>query len=75
MSYERAGADRRCHRQSWIEANFKETELTYLRAGQSVSVAIDTYPGKSSRARSKVSAGHGRGVLAVAGAERPPAIG
>jgi membrane fusion protein (multidrug efflux system) len=30
---------------SWIEANFKETELTYMRAGQSVSVDIDTYPG------------------------------
>jgi membrane fusion protein (multidrug efflux system) len=31
---------------SWIEANFKETELTYMRAGQHVSVDIDTYPGE-----------------------------
>ena len=28
----------------WIEANFKETDLTYLRANQSVEVRIDTYP-------------------------------
>src|SRR5882724_365654 len=31
---------------SWIEANFKETELTNLRTGQPVSVNIDTYPGE-----------------------------
>ena len=29
----------------WIEANFKETDLTYLRPNQSVEVRIDTYPG------------------------------
>jgi len=29
----------------WIEANFKETELTHMRAGQSATVEIDTYPG------------------------------
>jgi membrane fusion protein (multidrug efflux system) len=28
----------------WIEANLKETELTYLHAGDSVDVAVDTYP-------------------------------
>jgi membrane fusion protein (multidrug efflux system) len=28
----------------WIEANFSETELTWLRAGQPVTVRIDTYP-------------------------------
>jgi membrane fusion protein (multidrug efflux system) len=28
----------------WIEANFKETDLTYLRPNQSVEVRIDTYP-------------------------------
>ncbi len=31
---------------SWIEANFKETELTYLQPGQSVEVTVDTYPGQ-----------------------------
>jgi len=29
----------------WIEANFKETDLTYLRPNQSVEVRVDTYPG------------------------------
>jgi membrane fusion protein (multidrug efflux system) len=29
----------------WIEANFKETELTNMRTGQSATVEIDTYPG------------------------------
>lgn len=29
----------------WIEANFKETELTRVEVGQPVRVEIDTYPG------------------------------
>lgn len=28
----------------WIEANFPETDLTYVRPGQPVAVRIDTYP-------------------------------
>jgi membrane fusion protein (multidrug efflux system) len=28
----------------WIEANFKETDLTFMRPGNTVTVAIDTYP-------------------------------
>jgi membrane fusion protein, multidrug efflux system len=28
----------------WIQANFVETDLTYVRAGQKVDVFIDTYP-------------------------------
>lgn len=28
----------------WIDANPKETELTYVRPGQSVTVTVDTYP-------------------------------
>jgi len=28
----------------WVEANFVETDLTYVRAGQKVDVYIDTYP-------------------------------
>jgi membrane fusion protein, multidrug efflux system len=28
----------------WVTANFKETELTHMRAGQTATVAIDTYP-------------------------------
>ncbi len=28
----------------WVEANFKETELTHMRPGQSATVEVDTYP-------------------------------
>jgi membrane fusion protein (multidrug efflux system) len=28
----------------WVEANFKETELTYVRVGQKATVVLDTYP-------------------------------
>ena len=30
----------------WVVANFKETQLTYMKAGQPVSIKIDTCPGK-----------------------------
>lgn len=29
----------------WIDANPKETELTYVRPGQDVTINVDTYPG------------------------------
>jgi membrane fusion protein (multidrug efflux system) len=29
----------------WVEANFKETELTHMRPGQEATIDIDTYPG------------------------------
>lgn len=28
----------------WVEANFKETDLTHLRAGQVATITVDTYP-------------------------------
>jgi len=28
----------------WIEANFTETDLTWVRTGQPVKIRIDTYP-------------------------------
>ncbi len=31
----------------WIEANPKETELTWVKPGNPVSVAVDTYPGRT----------------------------
>ena len=31
-------------RQPWVEANFKETELTHVRVGQKATVVLDTYP-------------------------------
>lgn len=29
----------------WVEANPKETELTYVRPGQKATITVDTYPG------------------------------
>jgi membrane fusion protein (multidrug efflux system) len=34
-------------REVWVTANFKETQLTYMRPGQQVQIAIDAYPGRS----------------------------
>ena len=31
-------------RDLWIEANFKETELTRVRVGQPATITVDTYP-------------------------------
>lgn len=31
----------------WVEANFKETDLTYMRPGQDATFSIDAYPGRS----------------------------
>jgi membrane fusion protein (multidrug efflux system) len=31
----------------WVHANPKETELTYVRPGQTVTVTVDTYPGET----------------------------
>ena len=28
----------------WVEANLKETDLTYMRVGQSATVKVDAYP-------------------------------
>ena len=35
----------------WIEANLKETELTYVKPGDAVTVGIDTYPHHEWRAK------------------------
>jgi membrane fusion protein (multidrug efflux system) len=31
----------------WVTANFKETQLTHMRPGQSVEVVVDAYPGRT----------------------------
>jgi len=31
----------------WVEANFKENQLSYMRPGQSATVKIDAYPGRT----------------------------
>ena len=30
----------------WVEANYKETDLTYVKTGQSVEIAVDSFPGQ-----------------------------
>lgn len=46
----------------WIEANLKETELTYVASGNPVEIEIDTYPHRKWR-------GHVEAVGAATGAE------
>lgn len=37
-------------RQIWVEANFRETEMTHMRTGQTATIRIDTYPDRSFKA-------------------------
>jgi membrane fusion protein (multidrug efflux system) len=32
---------------AWIDANFKETDLTWVKPGEEVEISVDTYPGRS----------------------------
>ncbi len=44
----------------WVEANFKEDQLTHMRAGQPATVSVDSYPGKRFEGRiASVSPGTG----------------
>lgn len=36
---------------SWVDANPKETDLTYVKQGDPVTISIDTYPGKTWKGR------------------------
>jgi membrane fusion protein (multidrug efflux system) len=45
---------------AWVEANFKETDLTRMRPGQTATIDIDTYPDRTFTARvESISAGTG----------------
>lgn len=35
----------------WVEGNFKETDLTHVRVGQSAEISVDTFPGQKWSAR------------------------
>ncbi len=35
----------------WVEANFKETDLTQMKTGQPVDIEVDTYPGRKFHGR------------------------
>ncbi|MBV4476886.1 HlyD family secretion protein [Pseudomonas botevensis] len=37
-------------RDIWVEANFRETQLTHMRPGQTATIAIDTYPDRRFKA-------------------------
>jgi membrane fusion protein, multidrug efflux system len=44
----------------WIEANFKETDLAHMRAGQEATIDIDSYPDKTFTAKvASISPGTG----------------
>jgi membrane fusion protein (multidrug efflux system) len=38
-------------RDVWVEANFKETDLTHLREGQKSTITVDAYPGRTFHGR------------------------
>ncbi|MDR0781291.1 MAG: HlyD family secretion protein [Pseudomonadales bacterium] len=38
-------------RHMWIEANYKETDLTYLRVGQAATITVDAYPNQQWQGR------------------------
>jgi membrane fusion protein, multidrug efflux system len=37
-------------RRIWIEANFRETDLTHMRADQEATISVDVYPGSTFKA-------------------------
>jgi membrane fusion protein (multidrug efflux system) len=45
----------------WVVANFKETELTWLRPGQPVALRVDAYPDRKVKGRVD-SLQHGTGA-------------
>ncbi|TIV72664.1 MAG: HlyD family secretion protein [Mesorhizobium sp.] len=45
---------------TWIDANFKETQLTHMKPGQKAEIVVDTYPGRIFEATVKaIGAGTG----------------
>jgi membrane fusion protein (multidrug efflux system) len=51
---------------TWIEANFKEDQLTHMRVGQTASVEVDSYPGRTFEGRvASVSPGTGSQFLVL----------
>ncbi|WP_277758120.1 HlyD family secretion protein [Pseudomonas sp. A34-9] len=37
-------------RETWVEANFRETQLTHMRPGQTATITLDTYPDRPFKA-------------------------
>ncbi len=53
----------------WVEANYKETELTHVKVGQKATVVLDTYPDETWEALVEREPGDRRGVRDPAAAE------
>jgi multidrug resistance efflux pump len=68
-SYSRVG---RCYRfcavpnEAYIIANFKETQIAYVRVGRSVSVRVDALPGEKLRGDRQLPRREGFELRAVA---------
>ena len=62
--------------QIWVDANMKETDLTYVKPGNRVDVSVDTYPGQVwTGTVESISPASGSRVLGPAGAERQRQLG
>ena len=60
----------------WVEANPKETELTWVKPGDPVDVTVDTYPGRTWKVGGREHRAQFRlGVLCAAGAEHVGQLG
>ena len=60
----------------WVEANFKETELTHMRPGQTATVEVDTYPDVVVRRQgAEFEPRHRADLLAIAGGKRDRQLG
>ena len=60
----------------WIDANFKETDLTHVRPGQPVEITVDAYPDRSLARHGEIHRpAIGRRVLDPAAAERHRQLG
>ena len=63
------------HEDVWIEANPKETELTWVKPGDPVRVDVDTYPGRSWNCGLRASRQLRVGIFRAAGAEHLGQLG
>ena len=62
--------------QPWIQANFKETELTHMKPGDEATVTVDAYPDTTFKARvDQPQPRHRLGILGAAAAERDRQLG
>ena len=61
---------------TWIEANFKEDQLTHMRVGQTARVEVDSYPGKTFEGRGgERKSGYRVAVLGIAPGKRDGKLG